>query len=461
MQEIQTGKVTFHSSLEDLTTGFEWAKKQALEYVHMGEDPVGMWYEAALPGREAFCMRDLSHQIYGAAVLGLEEHSKNMLMQFADHISESRDYCTYWEITREGLPCAEDYISDEDFWYNLPANFELIRACYHQYLWTGDRNYLEHPVFTAFYSKTCNEFIDLWDKDKDGILEHYSVYGRRGIASYNECDIDILMAGDMAASQYAAYGCYAKILKLTGRGREAEKYLAMQKDVKKSYLEKWYDKKNRRFYGAIQSNGKFYPGYYKEGNFLPIYFGILDGEECLEDALQQLKEHGADNVEGAAYLPQIYYDHGEEALGYQALCYLCNPELDRREYPEVSFAVLGSITNQVMGITVNEQREIVTCPKLPNDNSWAEILYVPAAGVHVDVKHDGNVKTTIMKHADDPEKNERRTLSWKAAFTGIFSYALINGQKYPLSYERDAANRTVSYVSIELTAEVPKTIQVV
>jgi len=31
---------------------------------------VGYWYEAALPGREAFCMRDVSHQSIGAETLG-------------------------------------------------------------------------------------------------------------------------------------------------------------------------------------------------------------------------------------------------------------------------------------------------------------------------------------------------------------------------------------------------------
>ncbi|MFA6126609.1 MAG: hypothetical protein WC699_04845 [Bacteroidales bacterium] len=34
------------------------------------DDPVGPWYEAAEPGREAFCMRDVSHQSMGAHALG-------------------------------------------------------------------------------------------------------------------------------------------------------------------------------------------------------------------------------------------------------------------------------------------------------------------------------------------------------------------------------------------------------
>ena len=51
-------EMSFSSSDKDLEQTFYWAKKMALSYAHDGSDPVGHWYEAALPGRNAFCMRD-------------------------------------------------------------------------------------------------------------------------------------------------------------------------------------------------------------------------------------------------------------------------------------------------------------------------------------------------------------------------------------------------------------------
>jgi hypothetical protein len=69
----QDGKITFTSDDPVLVKGFDWAKRQAMVYVHRGNDPVGHWYEAALPGRSAFCMRDVSHQLVGAQMLGLAE----------------------------------------------------------------------------------------------------------------------------------------------------------------------------------------------------------------------------------------------------------------------------------------------------------------------------------------------------------------------------------------------------
>jgi len=62
--------LSFNSSDNELNQLFSWAKKQALAY-SFSDDPVGLWYEAALPGREAFCMRDVSHQAMGAHFLGL------------------------------------------------------------------------------------------------------------------------------------------------------------------------------------------------------------------------------------------------------------------------------------------------------------------------------------------------------------------------------------------------------
>lgn len=88
-------RLSFQSSSARLNQGFQWAMRQALSYVHSGGDPVGYWYEAALPGREAFCMRDVSHQSSGAEAMGFSAHNLNMAQKFARSISESKDYCCY------------------------------------------------------------------------------------------------------------------------------------------------------------------------------------------------------------------------------------------------------------------------------------------------------------------------------------------------------------------------------
>jgi hypothetical protein len=123
----EAGAVELTSDFSPLVDGFVWARQTAISYVREG-DPVGDWFEAALPGRHAFCMRDVSHQTTGALALGLADHLQNMLHKFAAAIAESRDWCGYWEIDRDDRPAPVDYRSDSDFWYNLPANFDVVAA---------------------------------------------------------------------------------------------------------------------------------------------------------------------------------------------------------------------------------------------------------------------------------------------------------------------------------------------
>lgn len=125
------------SSDPKLVQAFQWAKSQALAYAHDHSDPVGPWYEAALPGRDSFCMRDVSHQTTGAAALGLYPENRNMLKRFAAAVSPDRDWAGYWEIDKLGQPSAADYRNDKNFWYNLPANFDLLDSIVRMWRWTG------------------------------------------------------------------------------------------------------------------------------------------------------------------------------------------------------------------------------------------------------------------------------------------------------------------------------------
>src|SRR6476619_7942612 len=78
----QQPAIEFRSSDTALQTAFYRAKEMALFYKGQPSDPVGPWYEAALPSRNAFCIRDVSHQYIAAEVLGLHASNKNMLTQF-------------------------------------------------------------------------------------------------------------------------------------------------------------------------------------------------------------------------------------------------------------------------------------------------------------------------------------------------------------------------------------------
>ncbi len=166
----QNAGVTLTSTDTALQGAFNRAKQMALKHRGDPADPVGPWYESALPPRSAFCMRDVSHMATSGEILGMSRENKNMFTKFVSNISESKDWCTYWEIDKWNRPCPADYRNDKEFWYNLPANFDVLNASYQLYLWTGDTTYISNPAFTNFFEKTVNEFIAHWALQSNSIM---------------------------------------------------------------------------------------------------------------------------------------------------------------------------------------------------------------------------------------------------------------------------------------------------
>ena len=196
-------RVVLFSSDRALEEGFDRVKQQALYWVFEDGD-IGPSYEAALPGREAFCMRDVSHQCIGAEVLGLQAHNKNMMRRFAAVPCAETDWCSWWEIDRYGRPCPVDFTSNRDFWYNLPANFDVIDAIYRLYRFSGDGDYLNLPEIRHFVATSLENYVARWDRDGDGIPDRVPSDGRRGLSSYDESDFAksrVKVGGDLIAIQ--------------------------------------------------------------------------------------------------------------------------------------------------------------------------------------------------------------------------------------------------------------------
>ena len=267
-------QVTFESSHARLDSAFVWAKNKALSFAHDGTDPVSYWYEAALPQREAFCMRDVSHQAVGAAMLGLNQHNLNMFQKFAENISAEKDYCSYWEINRYNQPAPIDYENDSDFWYNLPANFDVVYNAWRLYRWTGDKNYLQHPAFQKFYALSLNNYVDHWQLKFDKVTQrdrklHSNNAKRfgvnRGIPTYNEGGRGETKLGiDLTASLIAAYRAYAEILKLNGESNQAAIYLNKAKRERQFLNDFWWDKAKQEYRSVQYADQSF--DYFMVGN---------------------------------------------------------------------------------------------------------------------------------------------------------------------------------------------------
>ena len=466
-QTKATPQLQFSSSDLQLVKSFDWAKKQALAYAFT-RDPVGLWYEAALPGREAFCMRDVSHQAMGAQALGLAAYTYTMLHHFAADISPSRDWCSYWEIDRENRPAPVDYASDAAFWYNLPANFDVLDASYRMYLWTGDMRYIDNPVFDNFYDRTMDEYVKRWTLGQDSIMDrkrwllpmteeefreqHGESHYRRGIPGYNESDHGYVAGIDLLAAEYAAWRDYAAIERM--RGDEAgSNNAADQAAVLKSLVNtKWWNANANGFYSTLDAQHQL-----KGGDAADVlYWGVVDegkkADAALKDLLIEVHRHPPCAVEGESHYAEILYRYGAPAAGYSVILDLASPGHCRQEYPEVSFSEIGAITTGVMGVSIvpGPAREVETLPGLTAKTAWAELRNLPVGRNLVAIRHDG-VHESTFTNLSGP------ALIWRAAFPGVRRKVLVDGRQMAAQTEKHLG---IDFSWVEVPVGAGDTVQV-
>lgn len=451
----------FQSSDRRLVTAFNWAKQQALTYVNVG-DPVGPWYEAALPGRHAFCMRDVSHQVMGAEALGLSAQNKNMLTHFVEVVAASRDWAGFWEIDRDGKPSSADYSSDDDFWYNLPANFDVMGAALRLYAWTGDSSYIRDPAFLDFYEHTINDYIDRWQLRPDNVISRPRLMNRRltsgkfvdsrGIPSYTEGRRDFNVGTDLLAAEYRALRLYGEFLQLRGSPASASSARAEARGIAHILEAHAWDSKGRHFFGALQEHG----GGVGKGDAFILYMQAAANPSQRKMALDQLKKdtHEPDpGIEEQSYRPEILLGANAPEEAYNQILDLSRPDRARRDYPEVSYAIVGAIVNGMMGVNVvpanchspDERlaREMViqTLPRLSENTAEAELDNLPVHGNLVDVR-DVRKQGSTMTNVSGP------AFTWRASFDGALSFLRVDGRKVKAEREMTLFSTPVTYVDI-------------
>lgn len=417
-QEMEEG-ARFRSSDSALSKGFDWATGQALAYVRRSGDRVGPWYEAALPKRDAFCMRDVSHQLLGADILGLAGINRNLLRKFAASISDTRDWCGYWEIDKEDRPAPVDYKNDREFWYNLPANFDILNACYRQYLWTGDTVYLRDPVFLNYYKRTVDDYVRRWDRDNDGLMEGSpDSLSSRGLSSYDE-EKTGRIGSDLVAGEFLGYSNYAAILSLLRQDSASGLYREKAASIAERFNSSWWDTSGKSYYHYIRYDGSWLKN--DQMQVFLLRWGIVPKDRAplvLRSIMEALDSIG---VEVFSYIPEEIYRYGDPRDAEKELKRLVSSDLKRREYPEVSFAALGTYARGLMGIEADApQSTIRTLSRLTGNGTWAELDRIPIFSNRVRIRHDGMRRTTFTNISG-------RSVTWEASFYSASRALRVNG----------------------------------
>ncbi len=447
----QNAGVTFRSSDTAMQNAFNLAKEMALNYQGNSNDPVGPWYEAALPSRDAFCMRDVSHQCVGAEILGMSRENKNMFTLFAKNISKSKDWCSYWEINKYGKPAPVDYRNDKEFWYNLNANFDLLYACLRLYLWTGDITYIRNPVFENFYEKTVNEYIDKWVLNSDSLLTrpafpnapaNFNInddfHRCRGLASYSEDVPDLKMGADLIAAIYRGLLSYSYILKLNGDTTKAEYYERKAKFYQKKIEQDWWDNTDSLYNTYYTIDGKFGKG---NGEVFLLWFDVLKDKERVRRTIEHLVSENL-NIETQSYLPVILYNHDLKNKANDYIIHLASPETKRREYPEVSFGVIEGIVQGLMGIEPDAISDRISTIYHGQNGIVSELDSLPILGTYISLKHEPQ-KTYFTNNGKIP-------LHWRAKFDGNYQIIFVNDKKILAKHEYNKSGNLISFIDTKV-----------
>lgn len=439
-------KLDLSSSSDKLVEVFRWARSQAMAYAFDEGDPVGPWYEAVEPGREGFCIRDTCHQALGAQALGLARFNLNMLRRFAENISDSKDWCSYWEIDRYNRPAPVDYENDAAFWYNLPANFDLVDCCFRMYVWTGDRTYVEDPVFLNFYERSVNDYVERWGLGMDEIMNRPRLLNARGIydpgkkfprargiPGYNEGEHEYVVGFDVLATERAAYLAYAHIQEVRGDAQRAQEFLQKAAAVEALIEDKWWNKAGQCFYQRLTANHE------------------LEGCGPKRTDEQLAADWRTDVAADAGGFPS-------SATGDEEVEQLLDLSHARLEYPEVSYSRVGDLVTELMGVRLEFRSPLLaavdggwvevtvrTLPGLGTTIDWAELRNLPIRANKVTVRHQGTRQTTLTNQSGP-------ALIWQASFSGQHESLLVNGQPMAAQAEPAAGGQAVSSVRVAVGA---------
>lgn len=445
----QSRPLDFVSSDTALQGSFYRARKLALSFRGSPSDPVGPWYEAALPSRNAFCIRDVSHQCIPAEVLGMDAENKNIFTRFVSNISESRDWCTYWEMNRDGQPAPEDYRNDREFWYNLNANFELIYACWRMYLWTGDTHYITAPAFRSFFELTVTRYLERWKLQVDSLLtrpvylnapvpfNNNDYFHRcRGLPSYYEAIHDVKMGIDLVAAIYRGLMSYAEMVILWKQPQKAALYRQKAAAYRKQLETSWWSGAINRYHTYYSGQGGFGSG---EGETYLLWYNALTDSSRIRHTIQHLLS-AKWNVENRSYLPYQLARYGYEEQAYQNILFLANPATERHDYPEVSFGVVEGLVQGIMGVSPDARKGSVATLYSGPSGDTCELRNLPVLSSRIGVRHWNKGSSFV--------NNGNSVIHWRAGFRGTGQSILVNGKSQKAVQQTTVTGQPFFYTDI-------------
>jgi hypothetical protein len=345
-----------------------------------------------------------------------------MMRAFTDGVSESKDWCTFWEITFEGKPTPVDYTNDSDFWYNLPSNFDIMDTASRLYDLTGDSSYLLSPSIENFFRITLEKYIPKWDRDGDGIVDRVDSDGRRGVASYEEAGTTgYACAADALSLEYSAFKAGARMFLMKNDHEKAGECLKKAERLHDIFNNEWWGSEEQRFFEFRNGDGSFNPKRSDNNLMTPLRTGIITDSSQIERQFRALMElEDSMNVEIRSYIPMLLWKYGRDDEAMHVWRKMTDENYKRREYPEVSYAVIEALLCGYMGIGADFDGRILKTRSACAETSC--VTGFPLWNGTVDVCHEEKKKTVITNRSG-------YDLTWIAEFpSGTKTVTVENGK---------------------------------
>ncbi|USD33078.1 MULTISPECIES: hypothetical protein [Vibrio] len=487
---VKAKQVMVSSSNTKLQESFDWAMEKTRQFVMTGQhdlinrdennnDGTGSAdylpsYWAGYFDRTAFYSRDFLHQSAGAKLAGLERENFAMFKTFAKHSTESRKWYTLWAINFDGSPHLIDYEDDDWFVREVPAQFEFLEKAWEQYLWTGDRRYIEDKDLWRFYTKVMTDYISLHDdQDPNGIAEGYGGIFE-GSATYNERGEFPIEAGDGIGSQYQATVAYAAMLNARDEYSASREWQQKAQQLKNFFNQQWSiadpEKTLDNYVNIVQKDGLRLNDFGKENSwFMPMKLITEPGErndryldfiaQSLGDGIGSTPD-APNNIEAYSYIPETYFPYNRNEEAWKWMQYIMDmkdlpherpTQGTNGDYPEISFTFIANTIEGLMGVKPNAaDSHVITASHLTEDIDWLAVDYLPIGEHEVALRHDGTNKSTLTN-------NNHKPLTWEAWFYGEHSTLLVNGK--PVQAKHKVVNGLqVSYVQVEVLGKESHTV---
>ncbi|MFG2818546.1 hypothetical protein ACGFX4_03865 [Kitasatospora sp. NPDC048365] len=446
---------------------FDWAKRKAGSWVQLpgSTGPVNVdegntsgtgsatyeaSYWAGYAHRSAFYSRDTSHQVAGAAALGLGTENLSMLGAFAATSTAEQQYYPVWALNFDDRTnLSIDYYGPTSFVREVPAAFDLVEQADKAYRWSGDPAWVEDRALWNYYRHATKEFVELHDSAKpNGVAEGTGNGIFSGAASYDESGGEhFAEAGDSIGSQYQAFLAMADLAAGKGDSALSAQYAQKAADLKTYFNTTWSGTgSGAAMVRGYSTGGTPITGWGKENSWFMPMKRIIDPGPRNDAYLDYVDQQaaGADrpaNIEAYTYLPDTFFAHNRNDTAWKWMQYVYDRRDDQHtvaqqgpngDYPEVSFTLVGQTVEGLMGVAPNAPaRALATAPHLPTGTGWLQVSDLAIGHNTFTLRHDGATRSTLTNTTGTD------AYSWEARFPGTRATVTVNG------VARAATTRTV------------------